>query len=220
MKKIMCMLLSVVMACLPAACEARQDWQESYDSVFPQHEPYGEGIGAMPGRVVWNYDTDSVLWDGEDNIPRYVLKKCAVLLVPYFVWNILYGILTQILHRGGFSLGETLSFKTLFLSPFIDGYQFMYNFSSWFVPALFLVEVINVVMRKVLGILRLKNEWLILIGCLFMGMVTIWLAIGGHVWGMYKFPGRLLLMLPGFQMGRIYRENWRHMIRCQTGYIF
>ena len=36
-----------------------------YDSVFPQHEPYGEGIGAMPGRVVWNYDTDSVLWDGE-----------------------------------------------------------------------------------------------------------------------------------------------------------
>lgn len=36
-----------------------------YDSVFPQHEPYGEGIGAMPGRVVWNYDTDSVLWDGD-----------------------------------------------------------------------------------------------------------------------------------------------------------
>lgn len=36
-----------------------------YDSVFPQHEPYGEGIGAMPGRVVWVYDTDSVLWDGD-----------------------------------------------------------------------------------------------------------------------------------------------------------
>lgn len=36
-----------------------------YDSVFPQHEPYGQGIGAMPGRVVWAYDTDSVLWDGE-----------------------------------------------------------------------------------------------------------------------------------------------------------
>lgn len=36
-----------------------------YDSVFPQHEPYGEGVGAMPGRVVWVYDTDSVLWDGD-----------------------------------------------------------------------------------------------------------------------------------------------------------
>ena len=35
------------------------------ESVFPRHEPYGKGIGAMPGRVVWAYDTDSVLWDGD-----------------------------------------------------------------------------------------------------------------------------------------------------------
>lgn len=37
-----------------------------YDSVFSQHEPYGRGIGAMPGRVVWVYDADAVLWDGND----------------------------------------------------------------------------------------------------------------------------------------------------------
>lgn len=36
-----------------------------YDSIFPQHEPYGTGIGAMPGRVVWAYDTLSVRWDGK-----------------------------------------------------------------------------------------------------------------------------------------------------------
>ena len=75
MKEILCMLWSVIMACLLAACGVRQNEQESssddgraanpYDSVFPQHEPYGVGLGAMPGRVVWNYDTDSVLWDGE-----------------------------------------------------------------------------------------------------------------------------------------------------------
>lgn len=34
------------------------------DSFFPRHEPYGTGIGAMPGRVVWAYDPDSVEWDG------------------------------------------------------------------------------------------------------------------------------------------------------------
>ncbi len=34
------------------------------DSFFPRHEPYGTGIGAMPGRVVWVYDPDSVEWDG------------------------------------------------------------------------------------------------------------------------------------------------------------
>lgn len=65
MSKLVCASIGVIVVCLLAACGGRQNEQKSYDSVFPQHEPYGEGIGAMPGRVVWNYDTDSVLWDGE-----------------------------------------------------------------------------------------------------------------------------------------------------------
>ena len=35
-----------------------------YDGVYPQHEPYGTGIGAMPGRVVWVHDPGCVEWDG------------------------------------------------------------------------------------------------------------------------------------------------------------
>lgn len=73
MRKIWYMLMGMVIICLSAACGEQKNKQQSvsedgghlYDSVFPQHEPYGAGIGAMPGRVVWNYDTDSVLWDGE-----------------------------------------------------------------------------------------------------------------------------------------------------------
>lgn len=35
-----------------------------YTPVFPRHEAYGKGIGAMPGRVVWAHDPKSVNWDG------------------------------------------------------------------------------------------------------------------------------------------------------------
>ncbi len=35
-----------------------------YDGAYPYHEPYGTGIGAMPGRVVWSHNPDSVEWDG------------------------------------------------------------------------------------------------------------------------------------------------------------
>lgn len=35
-----------------------------YDGKYPQPEPYGTGIGAMPGRVVWSHNPDSVGWDG------------------------------------------------------------------------------------------------------------------------------------------------------------
>lgn len=33
-------------------------------SVFPQHTPYGNGVGLFPGRVVWAHNPDSVDWDG------------------------------------------------------------------------------------------------------------------------------------------------------------
>lgn len=35
-----------------------------YDGTFPQHEPMGIGVGAMPGRVVWAHDPATVDWDG------------------------------------------------------------------------------------------------------------------------------------------------------------
>lgn len=72
--------------------------------------------------------------EAEERIGSYILGKCITLLVPYFLWNLFYGILTNILHGAGFAIGEPLSFKTLFLSPFLDGHQFMYNFPAWFVP--------------------------------------------------------------------------------------
>lgn len=35
------------------------------NAVFPSHAPYGMGIGAMPGRVAWVHNTQSVDWNGE-----------------------------------------------------------------------------------------------------------------------------------------------------------
>lgn len=156
----------------------------------------------------------------EDRIVSYLLRKCRTLLLPYFVWNIFYGLLAQGLHRAGFSIGEAVNLKTLFLSPFLDGHQFLYHFPAWFVPVLFMIEVINVLMRKVLSLLKLNYEWLIFGGCLLAGMLTVYLAAGGHVWGWYKLPGRLLFMLPGFQMGRIYRTKLQPYDRLEDGPYF
>ena len=37
----------------------------TYDGVFPWHQPYGVGVGAMPGRVVWAHDPNAVAWNGD-----------------------------------------------------------------------------------------------------------------------------------------------------------
>lgn len=138
----------------------------------------------------------------------YLKKKVKRLLFPYFIWNVVYGLIAWALRTfGGFSMGEAVSLKTLFVSPFLNGYQFIYNYAAWFVPVLFLVEVMNLCMRLLLKWLRINSEWLILIGTLAVGICVVQLAIGGHVWGLYKTPGRILFLYPCFQMGQFYKKK-------------
>ena len=138
----------------------------------------------------------------------YVKKKAKRLLLPYFIWNLVYGLVAWALRAfGGFTIGEVVSLKSLFLDPFLHGHQFLYNFAAWFAPALFLIEMMNLCMRLILRRLHLQYEWLILTGSLAVGMAVVQLAIGGHVWGLYKMPGRLLFLYPCFQMGQFYRKK-------------
>lgn len=145
----------------------------------------------------------------EEERPLFYLKKKAKrLLLPYFIWNLVYGVTAWALRVFlGFSMGDPVSLKSLFLDPFLHGYQFIYNFAAWFVPVLFLIEMMNLCMRLVLKRIRLDSEWLILLGTLLVGMAVVQLSIGGHVWGLYKSAGRILFLYPCFQMGRFYREK-------------
>lgn len=138
----------------------------------------------------------------------YLRKKVKRLLLPYFIWNLFYGVIAWALRAfGGFAMGEDISLKTLFISPFLNGYQFIYNYAAWFVPVLFLIEMMNLCMRLVLRKLRINSEWLFLFGTLAVGMLVVQFAIEGRVWGLYKTPGRILLLYPCFQMGQFYKNK-------------
>lgn len=56
---------------MPAGDEDAKSFQNEedkdmpYDGVYPWHEPYGKGVGALPGRVVWAYEPDSIAWNGK-----------------------------------------------------------------------------------------------------------------------------------------------------------
>ncbi|MCM1218034.1 MAG: DUF362 domain-containing protein [Lachnospiraceae bacterium] len=61
-----------------------------YDGIYPEHAPFGEGVGAMPGRVVWAHDASAVSWDGggywwetdhfdEETVQRMVDESIASL---------------------------------------------------------------------------------------------------------------------------------------------
>ncbi len=147
----------------------------------------------------------------------YVKKKVCRLLVPYLLWNLVYGLLAWLLRGYGFSMGEEISVRTLFLAPFMHGYQFIYNYAAWFVPVLLVIEMMNLLMRFICGwsfekLSRRRDEggnleWFYLAGSLALGMIVVYLAIGGHVWGDYKAAGRILFLYPSYQMGQFYKKK-------------
>ena len=149
----------------------------------------------------------------------YVVKKARRLLMPYLIWNLVYGLTAWLMRWNGFAMGEEISLRTLFLAPFMHGYQFIYNYAAWFVPVLFVTEMMNLLMRLAGGwifgkVLSRQNlEWLYLTGSLAVGMAVVYLAAGGHVWGDYKAPGRILFSIPAFRWGSFIRRNWNSMIQ-------
>ncbi|MCR5596246.1 MAG: hypothetical protein K6G12_10375 [Lachnospiraceae bacterium] len=152
----------------------------------------------------------------EEKIMSYIGHKALKLLLPYYVFNLIYGVISQILFMNGFSYCGELNLRNLFLEPFLGGHQFGLNFPSWFVPALFIIEVLNILGRKVISLLFAKvaderkkclmTDMIIFVPVLAVGIATVYLAQGGHVWGLYKTPGRILFMLPVYEMGIIYRR--------------
>jgi len=143
----------------------------------------------------------------EKNIPAYLKRKCLHLLLPYCIWNILYGLLATILHNFGMGIGENISLYNLTIAPFLGGHQFMYQAASWFVPALFLLELCNVIGRKILSMLRIRNEYVIIALYLIIGLAAIFLAKRGSVYDYYKLPARIMLLAPCFQFGHLYKEK-------------
>ena len=87
----------------------------------------------------------------ENNVFKYFIKKVKSLLIPLFIWNIIYGILVSFSHKFGFTIGGEFNLYNLFIAPLINGHQFAYNLSGWFVVPLFLTEILNVIFRKVLS---------------------------------------------------------------------
>lgn len=50
----------------------------------------------------------------------FILYKVKRLLIPFFFWNIIYGLFVNILkYFGIIYYGEMLSFKTVFIRPFL-----------------------------------------------------------------------------------------------------
>ena len=70
------------------------------------------------------------------------LKKTGKrLLLPFLLWNLLFGVVCTVLLKSGvIAFGTELSLRSFLIEPFMSGHQFIFNLATWFVGALIIVQ--------------------------------------------------------------------------------
>ncbi|MEY8339294.1 acyltransferase family protein [Lachnospiraceae bacterium 62-35] len=167
----------------------------------------------------------------EDSIASYGIYKFKRLMVPYFIWNLIYGILAQFLRNYGFAFGEPVTLITLFVEPFRMGYQFVLNHVAWFVPTLFLVEIANAVLTNLIHHLSgrifsspqkaLNYEVFIQTGLyLLISLGGIYISRRFRTEGFLLMAVRVMFLLLFYSAGSLYREKLETIDTIKSVYYF
>ena len=112
-------------------------------------------------------------------------KRVRSLLLPYFIYNSIFAIVTALFHTFSTTLrlGEYPTVHNFFVRPFIDGHQYLLFLPGWFVPLLFLVEIVHVFAYN-----NANSRWKI--DALYLGGYLC-LALGSVMWSFSGVASRL-----------------------------
>ena len=132
------------------------------------------------------------------------------LLVPLYIWNIVYGIGAAALRRfGGFEIGDPLNLYTLLIAPITNGEHFVWNLGSWFIFPLFLSQTIYSLIRRCAKYFK-DNEWITFALCLALGCAAAQICHMNRQDLLPLFLLRTLILLPGYAGGQLYRRCLEH----------
>lgn len=148
-------------------------------------------------------------------------KKRFKSIKKYMNCNLFYFCLCFVLVSFGiFSRNIEFNFKSIFIEPFLGGFQFYFNGPGWFVPFLFILQITYTYLRKVIGLKFksfnnqycsiLKQESIFFISLIILGFIStsisnIYPVINDNMNILQSFL-RILFGLQFFQLGFIYKE--------------
>lgn len=133
-----------------------------------------------------------------DDVATYFKRRIKSLLVPYFAYEAFYLLVTfALVPIVGEFLGDPLSLKSFFITPFLNGHQILICSPLWFVPQLFMTMIVFLFLMRVLR--RINNEYISL-GLFFLlgfGAIPLWKVVS-HT------PMALIVMRTAFSLFFVY----------------
>ncbi len=152
---------------------------------------------------------------------NYVGHAFKKLIVPMYVWNLIYGIIVMLSRYAGFTIGKDITLENLIIAPLIRWDTFAYNFASWFVVPLFAVQVLVMGFRKLCARLKLSvNEIVLFVGELLIGISGVLLAQNGYRYGVWLFFVRIMYFLPFYGLGTLYKKKLEKYDRIPNLWYF
>lgn len=151
--------------------------------------------------------------DSEIPFMKFLCKKSKQYLLPYYFWNLVYGLVSAVLRKlGVIEYGKGLSFTTLLLEPWSDGAQFYFNYASWFLLSLFVVVILTEIVRRIIAktIGHSRNTDYCLLAVFFLLSLGAMLLLGEeqYHYGLKIAVLRPLVLLPYYQLGYVYKTYW------------
>lgn len=156
----------------------------------------------------------------ESNLLELGVKRFQNL-IKYTKCNVFYCLLSFILiNLGLLSRDINFNFTSLLIEPFLGGFQFYFNGPAWFVPFLFLLQIIFTGIRKVIGLKfdsfgnmfdkNLMHESIFLVVLIVVGFISASLSntypVINDNMNMSQSFLRVLFGLQFFQLGFFYKE--------------
>ncbi len=140
----------------------------------------------------------------EEGIFAGLKKKFKKLIIPFLAWNLVYGIVANILkHYGLLKFGQPLSMKSLLWEPFTGGWAFVFNGPAWFIGTLFFVQILYLCVKKYFG----KKEYIILSLCFVFYLISLYMVYNGYSGWFYKLGvavERVLFCTIFYHIGHMY----------------
>lgn len=119
--------------------------------------------------------------DNDRHIIKYIWSRIYKLLLPFYIWNLIYGIIANVFRYAGIiQYGDKINIKSLFIEPLNTGLQYGLNCVSWFVPALVVCQLIFVMLRFILKHLHLYTDVALFFICIALAVCCITLSYQGH----------------------------------------
>lgn len=148
----------------------------------------------------------------------YLKRKFKSLIIPLYGYSLFYGlIITVLLNMNIISFGKKLDFTSYFIETFLHSHQYEFTSAMWFLPILFLTQIIYCFIKQKSPIC-LNYELLLMFLMILINFLSVYLSqigIANIIYPNLFLPFlKVMFFICFFHLGYLYKVYIEDKDKC------